>query len=556
MIKLFLICINSKPIKYSLLKNNLMKYTLIIFVLLHLSAQAFSQKSLNVLHPVSRTDFSLSLADGVVLDCSKFVPETNIEGGLPAVIFLHGFGGSKNDVIPFAENLASYGYCTFAYSMRGQGNSAGFSNLISRTEMEDLIQVIEFVKNQAEVNKHRIGLTGSSQGGILSFMAAAAGADIKCIVADLASPEFASSWIENGCVKMTLFWSLNYDSTIVRYSAEAKNFKRWILSGSKDKWDSLSNYLPKNRDFTSLLKNLSAPMLSSNSWQDKFFNTYGMIKASGIITAPYKMYFGAIEGHGSDSAFEEINYHSKIIEDWLDYWLYGVENGIQNSWKFAYTTSSHPIVFNHWTYSRSYLDSWPPEGTFDLKLYFSPGSRLTTEPHREKTDTVSFLNDVRDKKLKMKFAVKSGFTGNEFNTMFVKNLIYFETEPLQNNILMAGAPMLNLIYSSTANICQYNFQIWEVKPNGEMNFVTRLNFTDRYYYKNLIKQQWLYGISHSHLFRKGYKIRIYVTNIDNGPTDNFLGTNPHVLPVLKRARNYIFMGKENPSYIELPVIYK
>jgi predicted acyl esterase len=116
--------------------------------------------------------------------------------------------------------------------------------------------------------------------------------------------------------------------------------------------------------------------------------------------------------------------------------------------------------------------------------------------------------------------------------------------------------MLNLIYSSTANICQYNFQIWEVKPNGEMNFVTRINFTDRNYYKNIVKQQWLNGISHSHLFQKGFKIRIYVTNIDNGPTDNFLGTNPHVLPVLKRARNYIFMGKESPSYIELPIIYK
>ncbi len=535
---------------------NLSKYTFLLIVLLLIASSAFSQTSLNIQNPVKRTDFNLSLEDGITLDCSKFSPQTTQPEGIPAVIFLHGFGGSKNDVIPFAENLAKYGYYTFTYSMRGQGSSTGLSNVISTTEMNDLLQVIDFVKSEQGVNKDRIGLTGSSQGGILSFMAASNGVDVKCIVADLASPEFASNWIENGCVKMTLFWSLNYDSTIVRYSDEAKNFKRWILSNKKDKWDSLAYYLPKDRDFTSQLENMNVPMLASNSWQDKFFNTYGMIKASGLITSSYKMYYGTIGGHGSDTTHEETSYHSKIIENWLDWYLYGVNNGIQNSWKFAYTTSSHPIVFNHWTYSRSYSDYWPPEGVENLKLYFSPGNRLSGEPHREKTDTVSFLNDVRDKNLKMKYAVKSGFTGEEFNSRFIKTLMYFETEPLNNNILLAGTPMLNLIYSSTANICQYNFQIWEVKPNGEMNFVTRINFTDRHYRKNFVKQQLIYGISHSHMFQKGYRIRIYVTNIDNGPADNFLGTNPHVLPVLKRARNYIFMGKESPSYIELPVIYK
>ncbi len=529
---------------------------LLVLVFLTCSSALFSQRSSNIRYPVSRTDFKLSLKDGVVLDCSKFIPEKQMQGRLPAVIFLHGFGGSKNDVSAFAENLAKNGYCTFTYSMRGQGESTGYSNLMSRAEMEDLLQFIEFVKNEKTVNRDRIGLAGSSQGGILSLMAAANGAGVRCIVSDLASPEFASSWIENGCVKMTLFWSLNYDSTIVRYSDEAKNLRRWILSGKKDKWDSLSTFLPANRDFSAQLTNLKAPLLASNSWQDKFFNTYGMIKAAGLIAAPYKMYFGAIEGHGSDTSLQEITYHSGIIDDWLDYWLYGVNNGIQNSWRFSYTAGRHPINFNHWTYSRLYSDSWPPPGTVSLKLYFSPGSMLTLTPYEQDTDTVSFLNDVRDRNLKMEPAIKSNFTGNEFSSKFIKTLIYFETEPLTGDVMLTGTPMLNLIYLSTASICQYNFQIWEVKLNGEMNFVTRINFTDRYYYKNLVKQKWLYGNSHCHLFQKGYKVRIYVTNIDNGPADNFLGTNPHVLPVLKRARNYIFMGKESPSYIELPVIYK
>lgn len=531
-----------------------LKYFIIILLL---AAEGITaQNSPQVILPVSRTDFKLTLEDGVILDCTKFIPRSVPPGGLPAVIFLHGFGGSKNDVIQFAEDLAKEKYCTFAFSMRGQGKSTGNSNLISRTEMNDLIQVIDYVKNEQPVNKDKIALMGSSQGGILAFMAVCSGVNVKCAVSDLSSPEFASSWIENGSVKMTLYWSLNYDSSIVRYSDEIKNYKRWILSYKKDKWDSLSNYLPEYRDFLLKVKNINVPVLFSNSWQDKFFNTLGIIKASYMINSPFKMYFGPIMGHGSDTVYSESLLHSKTMSAWLDHWLNGIDNGILNGDKFTFTSSSHPIVFNHWTYTRYSTNTWPPEGVVYYRLYFSPGEKLTYEPSISKTDTVSFLNDVRDKSLTMEEAVNSSFTGYAFKTKFNKTFIYFETEPLKNDIQFIGTPSLNLVYSSSADICQYNFQIWEVQPNGKMNFVTRFNFTDRYYYHNLIKQKWMNGISYSHLFKKGYRIRIYVTNLDNGPTDRFLGTNPFVLPILKRARNYIHMSKENPSFIELPVIYR
>lgn len=494
--------------------------------------------------------------DGTIIDCSKFIPQSFLPGGFPAVIFLHGFGGSKEDVIPFAENLAVKGFSAFTYSMRGQGKSTGASHLISRVEMNDLIKIIGYVKNEPSVNQNKVALVGSSQGGILSFMAVSNGADVRCVVADLSSPEFASSWIENGCVKITLFWSLNYDSTIVRYSNEVADYRRWILSDKRDKWDSLEEHLPENRDFIPNVKNTSSPVFFSNAWQDKFFNTLGMIKASKLIPASFKMYFGAVQGHGSDTVYSETVSHSQSINNWLDYWLYGIENGISENSTFTFTSSSHPILFNHWTYTSFVTDKWPPEGTSNLKLYFLPGNRLSYEQNSAGNDTVSFLNDVRDKKLSMEEAIKSGFAGNEFNSKFNKTYIYFETEPLERDIQFIGTPLLNLVYLSTADICQYNFQVWEVKPNGEMDFVTRINYTDRHNKPNSVRQKLINGISYSHIFKHGYKIRIYITNIDNGPADSFLGTNPNVLPVLKRARNCIYMGKESSSYIELPVIYR
>jgi predicted acyl esterase len=261
-------------------------------------------------------------------------------------------------------------------------------------------------------------------------------------------------------------------------------------------------------------------------------------------------------GHGSDTTYDEIVYHASSIDRWIEYWLYDILNGIMDSSKFTYASSTEPVNYNHWTFRRFGSEVWPPGGTANLRLYFCPDKKLSAESNLYNPDTVSFLNDVRNTAISLKELVQKGFTGTEFDSKFVKTYIYFESDVLNEDLTLVGTPTVNLVYSSSAEICQYNFQIWEVKPNGEMNFVTRINFTDRNYFPNVIKQKCFYGQAHSHIFSKGSRFRIYVTNLDNGPHDKFLGTNPFVLPVLKRARNYIFMSVNRASYIDLPVIGK
>ena len=89
--------------------------------------------------------------------------------------------------------------------MRGQGNSGGLSNLISRVEALDLIEYINCVRhdNTARRDSSKIMVEGGSQGGTIPYMAACNGMNVKCIISALSSPTFASSWIENGSVKMT-----------------------------------------------------------------------------------------------------------------------------------------------------------------------------------------------------------------------------------------------------------------------------------------------------------------------------------------------------------------
>jgi predicted acyl esterase len=514
--------------------------------------------SVSSLKSFTEIEFWLTLSDGVKLDCTKFIPDGNPpSGGWPCIILCHGYGLDKYSEIDYAEDLADNGFYTITYSMRGQGESEGVSNLISTTEMYDFIRVIQYVIDDANTNNSKIGAVGGSQGGIIPFMAACNSANLRCIIPDLATPDFATSWIENGSIKMTLLWTLSYTNDIVRYNSLTKAMRRWILSSQKDKWDSLAYYMPLNRDFTNKMNSNIVPVFTSNAWQDKFFNTAGIINAIPFITPSNRMYFGSRDGHGSDVSDDEVEFQSEIVNDWFDYWLKGINNGVLNSnQKYVYASTKYPRVNGYeWSFQRSSSPVWPPAGISNIKLYFQPNGQLLPTAYTGSTTNISFLNDVKDPNLTMEQAVNYEFTGNTFQSKFGKKSLIFETPWLLNNCTMTGIPKVNLFYASDADLCQYNFQIWEIHPDGTTMLVNRINWTDRYYTTNSIKQKLINGMAHSHIFTQGSKIRIVVTNLDNITSyyDEFLRTNPHVLPVLKRANNKIYVNGSTQSYIELPL---
>ena len=119
---------------------------------------------------------------------------------------------------------------------------------------------------------------------------------------------------------------------------------------------------------------------------------------------------------------------------------------------------------------------------------------------------------------------------------------------------MAGTPKINIDYLSTGStFCQYNFQVYEVSPGGVLNFVNRLNYTDRNYSANTRRTKYFDGQAHAHVFKAGNKIRVVLTNLDTAPIDfSFLGTNPFVLPVIVNSTNYLYLG--TGSYIDIPLV--
>jgi predicted acyl esterase len=522
----------------------------ILLIFVSFSTQIFSK---NAITEVIRTDFYLNMPDGVLLDCTKFIPvSAKPPKGFPAIIFCHGFGDSKQTESEEAEAQAKFGYYTLCYSMRGQGHSGGLSNLISTKEMDDFINVLNYVKKEPSVDSTIVCAFGASQGGIIPFMAACNGVNIKMVVSDLASPEFASSWIENGCIKMTLAWSVDYDSTIVRYDNDVKKIKEWILSKESDKWDSLSYYLPRGRDFMDKLPFNKIPIQLTNAWQDKFFNASGVIKGAQLLKCPFRIYLGAVDGHGSDSIHTEDSFLTEWENDWMECWIHNYKTSILDSPKYNYAVSHFPRENHAWSFTHHESSTWPPAED-SVRFYFHPKGGLSELIDMDAPAVEGFLNDVKDSTFTMRQAINTSFKGSFFDERFAKKSIEFETHRLSSDLLFTGVPKLQLFYSSTADICQYNVQVWEVTPSGLASLVTRINFTDRHYHPGEVRSAVVEGWAHSHLFKQGNRIRIIFTNLDTTPDDNFLSSNPYVLPVLKRGYNNIYLNSKYSSFIQFPV---
>jgi len=544
------------------MRHKILDLLLATFMLMFLNVVTFSQSKVynNEIRPgifqynIIKTDFQFLLNDSIYLDCTKFHPDGNFDiGSLPAVIFCHGFGLSKDENIKEAENLASAGFYTLCYSMRGQGKSEGFSNLISTVEMKDFVQIVELVKKDSLVNKDFIAAIGASQGGIIPVMAACYFPGLlRCIISQVASPDFASDWIYNNSIKMSLLWSLSYDSSIIRYSPYVKKFRSWILSYKPNNFDSLLRYLPQDRDFSLYLSNNRTPLLIYSIWQDKFFSVNGWLKTIGQLSAPYMLYAGTFPAHGGEYSQIEQNFMLQFTNQWIEYWLLGKNNGIVDSNTFQFSASKYPRINFAWSWEHLSFKTIKEFQTDSIKLYLAEGNKLYTNPPPNKNSFI-FINDVRDTNLSMYEAVNYNFCGTEFNSKFRKTELVFESDSLTSDLRIIGIPFINLVFNTNTSEVQFNFQIYENFPNTAPYLISRANYTARKIKPGLLYSINFPGLAFSHIFKAGSKIRIILTNLDNTEYDPFLKTNPFVLPSLKKSITKIYFGGNKLTYIALPV---
>lgn len=115
--------------------------------------------------------------DGHAIYGEIYIPD-GIEESMPAVIFSHGYGGTHSIGAPYAQALAQKGFVVYCYDFRGGSNSSRSDGspleMSVFTEKADLEAVLSLIQSLDYVDRERIFLMGTSQGGMVSAMTGAA----------------------------------------------------------------------------------------------------------------------------------------------------------------------------------------------------------------------------------------------------------------------------------------------------------------------------------------------------------------------------------------------
>lgn len=121
----------------------------------------------------------------VTLDASLFTTKPGVPQ--PAIILAHGFGGTKADSAPIAQQLARNGYTVLTYTARGFGDSGGLIHLGDPTyEGRDAVRIVDAAAARPEVVKDGddpvVGVAGASYGGAAALLAAGLDQRVDAIV--------------------------------------------------------------------------------------------------------------------------------------------------------------------------------------------------------------------------------------------------------------------------------------------------------------------------------------------------------------------------------------
>jgi pimeloyl-ACP methyl ester carboxylesterase len=139
--------------------------------------------------PYREIEVAIASTGGITLAATLTVPEAR--RAAPAVVLVTGSGPQDRDecvfgVRPFrqlADHLARHGIASLRYDDRGTASSTGdFAAATAADFADDAAAAVQFLTARSEIDPHRIGVLGHSEGGAIAPMVAARSPAVAFIV--------------------------------------------------------------------------------------------------------------------------------------------------------------------------------------------------------------------------------------------------------------------------------------------------------------------------------------------------------------------------------------
>ena len=104
--------------------------------------------------------------------------------GASAVVLVHGFGSSRQEMVPWARFIHDAGYNVLLFDTRGCGRSGGTTVGLGATEPRDISLAVEAARDQFGTTK--VAVLGISLGAGAAILSAADDPRVSAVIADSA----------------------------------------------------------------------------------------------------------------------------------------------------------------------------------------------------------------------------------------------------------------------------------------------------------------------------------------------------------------------------------
>lgn len=131
---------------------------------------------------IAYENVSFTTSDGIGL-VGWWMPE-RAPGHNGTVVFLHGYGESKNQSLKVAPFLVDAAWDVLAFDMRAHGDSGGDTTTVGLEETKDVRAAVDHLAARGDVDMSRLALYGFSMGGATAINGAGHVPEARAIVSD------------------------------------------------------------------------------------------------------------------------------------------------------------------------------------------------------------------------------------------------------------------------------------------------------------------------------------------------------------------------------------
>lgn len=539
------------------------------------------------------------MADGIKLAADIYRPKIN--GKCPVIILRTPYG-KRGYIHPYKQMallFASQGYVFIVQDVRGRYSSEGeyepFQN-----EAIDGVTTVQWAGKESWSNG-KVALYGFSYLGTCAWLVTPYHIPyLKTVVPMFSTQDTYSIFIEKGIfhLKGALYWLTTFYGRTQTPRLTFKKIKKSLMKLPVCSLDSdvmghpiktyqnvVSHIVPDafwaKICVNQRINEINIPAFIITGWYDTYLQgaiddflrminspEHSKNRQSRLVIGPW--------AHNPSQKFQGIDYgrqadfNLQIINTlrWCDYWLKDEIDALKNQSKVKYFMMGN----NEWREAHE----WPPKKARMINYYLSkhedekeicsyklskemPLENKKTHYTYDPNDPVPFRGShhLHDP------AWVGPFEQGEL--LCRKDVVTYISEPLEQDLEIAGYVYLVLFVSSTALDTDFCAKICDMHPNGksynlQAGFL-RMRYRESLHMPSLIEPGKIYRLeiflrSIAHAFKKNHRIQLQVTSCDFPVHDRNLNTGEscEFSSEIKIAEQTLYTGEQYPSHLILPVI--